>query len=402
MYTTRLVAKNPSKRTGRVKIQIEIEFKYTEKKERIYISTLESVLHKNWSAGKISKSENNAVEIKRRIDLKHEEVKETLFKLKNECGIVNAQILKQELYNSSMPTKDLVEYLNEFIKIKELTSKAKLVEKLVAIRNQLIEFTSIQNVYLTDINQKFVNELTHYWQYERKLQPNTISKNFKFLMQLFNYLKVEGVLTNDKYKRLSYPKGIATNAIALTKEEVKCLQEYEPKTQSLRRIKDLFLVLIYSGLRFSDGIRIHPSWLKGEMLLVRTQKTDDKLSIPLHPLLNDLLQKYAYNLQPLNISNQKFNKYVKVLCKEAGITEEVEIVKYEGKDKVYKVKIKHQLVGSHTGRRTFITNAIIAGVPLSVIQKITGHRRLTTLQTYVKISEEVGLGKMQLLSNHFN
>ncbi len=78
-----------------------------------------------------------------------------------------------------------------------------------------------------------------------------------------------------------------------------------------------------------------------------------------------------------------------------------EIVKYSGKQKHYLVKPKYELIGSHTGMRTFITNSILAGVPLSVIQKITGHKKLTTLQAYVSISEEVGAYKMQLLSNYF-
>ncbi|HAZ26810.1 MAG TPA: hypothetical protein DCY95_21435 [Algoriphagus sp.] len=98
--------------------------------------------------------------------------------------------------------------------------------------------------------------------------------------------------------------------------------------------------------------------------------------------------KYEYDLTPLKISNQKFNDYVKGLCKQAGITDQIEIVRYEKGVKKYLTFPKHQLIASHTGRRTFITNAILAGIPLPVIQKITGHRKLSTLQKYVEIADE--------------
>jgi integrase len=59
------------------------------------------------------------------------------------------------------------------------------------------------------------------------------------------------------------------------------------------------------------------------------------------------------------------------------------------------------MIASHTGRRTFIINAILAGIPLPVIQKITGHRKLTTLQKYVEIADENKKTELEKLSNFF-
>lgn len=115
---------------------------------------------------------------------------------------------------------------------------------------------------------------------------------------------MEEVIESDKFKRLSYPKTVETNGIVLTKEEVKMIIQYEPIKEKLKKVKDLFLVLIYNGLRFGDGIRISKSWVKDDSLIIRTQKTDDKISIPLHPILNELLRKYDYDLTPLRITNQ--------------------------------------------------------------------------------------------------
>jgi integrase len=150
-------------------------------------------------------------------------------------------------------------------------------------------------------------------------------------------------------------------------------------------VKDLFLILIYTGLRFSDAVRISKSWVKGEFLIVNTQKTGERISIPIHHKLKELLSVCGYDVTALKISNQKFNDYVKILCEKAGINDMVEVVRYQKGNKVYQSMSKFQLISSHTGRRTFITSSILAGIPLPIIQKITGHKKLATIQKYIKL-----------------
>lgn len=236
---------------------------------------------------------------------------------------------------------------------------------------------------------------------EEELQPNTISKNFKFLRQYLNFLKNEEILKSSKYQRLDYPGEVETNTIVLTKSEVVKLMEYLPKTASESKVRDLFLILIFTGLRFGDAIRINQNWVRGEFLYTNTQKKGVKVSIPLHPKLKEVLMKYNFDLAPLKISNQKFNDYVKVLCEAAEVKDAVEIVRHEKGVKKYLVFPKFKLIASHTGRRTFITNAILAGIPLPVIQKITGHKKLTTLQKYVEIADDSKKSELEKFTKYF-
>lgn len=156
MYNTRLVIKNPSKKTGRAKIHVEIEFKTANKKERIYIPTLESIQYKNWRAGKISKAENNSLEIKQRIDQKHEEVRQQLYELDKTYGYVNADLYRNELEARKEPEKDILAHLNDFLALKRLTAKPALVKKLITIRNHLKGFSNGRKLYLHQVNQQFV------------------------------------------------------------------------------------------------------------------------------------------------------------------------------------------------------------------------------------------------------
>ena len=111
--------------------------------------------------------------------------------------------------------------------------------------------------------------------------------------------------------------------------------------------------------------------------------------------------KYDFDLKPLVISNQKFNDYVKTLCEKAEINEMVEVVKYDKGRKVYESSPKYKLISSHTGRRTFITNSILAGIPLPVIQEISGHKKLATLQKYLKINKIDSYVQLSRLNDFF-
>lgn len=402
MYRTKFVLKNASVKSGIGKIAIEIYFSKDGKRERMYLPTGEEILEKYWVNGNISKSYPLKEQLLRRLEEKHQELKQCLYQWEKQNGYLNVDLVKAKLSEKPASEQDILSLFDEFMEVKKLTAKHKMVIKLNTIKNHLKIFLGKRKMYLVEYNQTFINKLANYWEQKVGLQPNTIHKNFRFILLFLNYLKKEGILDSDFYKNFQYPRTVETNTIVLTKVEVVKLIQYVPKTTSLSKVRDLFLILIFTGLRFGDAIRINKSWVRGEFLFINTQKTGEKVSIPLHPKLNELLEKYEFDLLALRISNQKFNNYVKDLCSEAGITDLIEIVRFEKGMKQYLTFPKHKLIASHTGRRTFITNAILAGIPLPVIQKITGHKKLSTLQRYVEIADENKKSELEKLTSFYS
>jgi integrase/recombinase XerD len=55
-------------------------------------------------------------------------------------------------------------------------------------------------------------------------------------------------------------------------------------------------------------------------------------------------------------------------------------------------------VSTHSFRRTALTQMSNAGIPLRVIQEISGHRNLEQLQRYLEVSDEQVLGAAAALS----
>lgn len=144
-----------------------------------------------------------------------------------------------------------------------------------------------------------------------------------------------------------------SQAVALSEDELDTLASFDFSHSSrLERTRDLFLVGCWTGLRFSDFTRIREENIKDGMITIQQQKTNEFVTIPLHPVFIRIWEKYNGNL-PGNISNQKFNDNLKDVCREAGLTEHVMKSITKGGKKQTTIYEKWQLVSSHTARRSF-------------------------------------------------
>jgi integrase len=101
--------------------------------------------------------------------------------------------------------------------------------------------------------------------------------------------------------------------------------------------------------------------------------------------------KWLFNLQTICkqiISNQKFNKYVKDVCKIAELNEIIEKgITKAGKRVIEKFK-KWELFSSHTARRSFATNLCLLGVSERTVREMTGHESAKAFNAYIRIKPE--------------
>jgi integrase len=77
---------------------------------------------------------------------------------------------------------------------------------------------------------------------------------------------------------------------------------------------------------------------------------------------------------------------LKTVVKAAGIDNKVTYVKTRGGKTTTVTEPKWNLVGSHTARRSFATNAYLSGVPTISIMKMTGHRTEASFMKYIKVT----------------
>lgn len=173
---------------------------------------------------------------------------------------------------------------------------------------------------------------------------------------------------------------------------------------ALEKARDLFCFCAFTSLRYSDMAALKPSDIEGDTIVVTTQKTNDRLEIPLNKYSREILAKYAglrdrRGLALPVISNQKMNDYIKTLCELCDFREPVNKVYYKAGQRVEETREKWELIGTHAARRTFICSALARGIAPQVVMKFTGHSDYKAMKPYIDIAQADAAAAMQLFND---
>lgn len=176
-----------------------------------------------------------------------------------------------------------------------------------------------------------------------------------------------------------------TPDIYLTEEELEAMAKVK-LSGGMLVARDWFFIEAYTGLRVSDAMRLGKQNLSATRITISNEKTDEKVVIPVHRVLQEIFKRNK-GVPPF-LAQQTCNEYIKEVAKLAGITTRVLYTITKGGRRVDTYFEKWQMVSHHTGRRSLITNLLRAGVSETVIMKLTGIKKSSTLQRYNKLSSE--------------
>ncbi len=256
------------------------------------------------------------------------------------------------------------------------------------IHHTILNFDSID----LEFYENFVDMLR-----KKNQSNNNIGKHIKTLKSLLNEATEKGINTNLKYKSHRFKAFTETaDAIYLNEAELQKLYKLDLSNYSkLEKVRDLFLIGCYSGLRFGDFNTIKPELIKDGFLHIEQHKTQGKIIIPLHRIVIEILEKYE-GILPKPISNQKFNDYLKELGKLAEINEPVYKSITKGGQRISTKYKKWELITSHSARRSFASNLYKSGFPAKSIMQITGHKTESSFMKYLKLSPDEHAKLLQL------
>jgi len=321
--------------------------------------------------------------------------------------------------------KDLFQFLDFLIKTSN--NKQSTLKSFKVVRKNLQDYQKTKKTVLTfeSIDIDFYNSFVDYLKKPTKsknksgvtvtkagLSQNTIGTRIKILKTFLSEANDRNIIVSTDYKKKSFKvlKEV-TNSIYLTESELMQMYRIETTPESLEilrkefnanklpeylaKVRDLFLIGCYTGLRFSDLSKLKKENISNDNTInVKTIKTNQNIVIPMHPIVRDIFEKYNYQL-PRAISNQKYNEYLKDVAKIAGINELITKDITKGGFKVSQTTEKYNMVTSHTARRSFATNAFLMDVPSISIMLITGHATESAFMKYIKMSAKDNAIKMQ-------
>jgi integrase len=319
-------------------------------------------------------------EVKRAIKaiLKDKEIKEPIIKQKKQ--------------------RTFMENFDEFIKDSEsgdrLSNGKKVqlntIKTYITTKNHLEGYVSTTKNELTfeGMDNNFFASFTKYLSNKKKLSNNSQGKAIKVIKTFMHDAFQRGLHANLKFVKALIVKDEETTLVALNEDELASIENVKGLSPSNEKCRDMFLIQIYTGLRYSDLANLKKANFNYDenIITIHTIKTQDILTIPMSGKLKTILAKYPIKL-PV-IANQKYNSHLKEICREAGINTPVQLVHYINDKRIEEIKPKYDLISSHTARRTFITLSLKRGVIPEMLQHISGHKSRKSFQRYVRVTSE--------------
>jgi integrase len=217
--------------------------------------------------------------------------------------------------------------------------------------------------------------------------PNYISRTITVIREIMALAKKSGLHKSEAYKDTDYKKpSESVEAIYLTMDELMAMYKAE-LPEWLVPVRDRFLISAFSGLRFSDSTKITLESVRNGLMYDKNIKTGQAVVVPVHEIIEEIFKKNPDGL-PSSVTNQRFNKDIKEVGRLSGIKTPWVHNYVKGGKTITETIEKYKLIVSHTGRRSFATNAILSGIPASAVKQITGHRTDSSFQRYLKATSE--------------
>lgn len=364
--------------------------------DRIKISTGLTVTTKSWSADNARVKKNNAgQELNARLDKIDSSAKE-IFNRARILGITDSKeifiFVKNGIIESglldrrSMDTSTILSAIDEFIKqLKQGTRPSKRKISTTVSHSYLQLFQTLKNILIEILPDKasfpylqskefattFNSYRTNHWNDISALKYIRLMRRFMLWCRdthLYNFVDFPHCLT--------MPDEHEPTLFALNDNELRSIENLDLSDRpSLGKVRDLFLLSCFTGLRYSDVSRLSKEHIGATEIRISAQKTGDYIRCPITPRLRKVLERYAPEYQFHRISSQRANEHLKIIAERAGICSTLEIVTYKNGRKTIEVRPKHELIAWHCSRRTFITLSLVKGVQPAAVQSVSGHKK---------------------------
>lgn len=238
---------------------------------------------------------------------------------------------------------------------------------------------------VTDINSVSISTIRSYIYHikdVRNLSNTSIHKKIAILKSFFNFLAEEEIVLKNPAIRIKTPKKEVSAPRLISKFEINKIigsVKFAPPRCRKNYIRDKLLLstLYYTGIRRSELLNLNWSDLNLEKstLTVRNGKGKKDRVIPLHPMVQKLLDEYLDQMLPLRTNALFVGESGRRLCKNSFYC-------------LIRMYFKLSGLGSkgytaHSFRHSFATHLIESGADIFKVQKLLGHSSLDSTKIYV-------------------
>lgn len=349
--------KHTASKTTKGTVQIEILFE----RKRKWISTGVRLYSDQWNDKTKVKNTVQSVDLNERLDAQMQNINEFINNL-----IKNKETFSFDKLEHFLKYSQQKESFIDFIKrrVSERTDLRKgTLNTHASLINSLEEFGRI--IYFSDIttaNIMYYDDFLH----KKYTKQTTIHGYHKRLKRYINESIKYELIKENPYNKLKFDRGKSEGIKYLTIEQINQIRSLEIASESIDKVRDLFIFQCFTGLSYADLFKFDFSTVierKNKFFIrdVRVKTQEEYFLMLLKPAM-EILRKYDFKLPA--ISNYQYNLRLKIVQELA--------------------KIKLSL-HSHMARHSFAVMALNMGVSIENLAKMMGHTDIKTTQIYAKV-----------------
>jgi integrase len=311
-------------------------------------------------------------------------------------------------HKSAGSTESLLEFLDYFIN--DCKTGVRLSPKRQIIKpSSLATYITSQSyikkfeqqasrqLFLTDLNQKDIDQISDFLIINCELAMNTHAKIMMDLLQIIKYAVHLKKMPSSRLIELKFDtRREETDSIYLTEAEIlEILAVRDFKDAVEEHVRDVFVIGCFTAMRFSDYSTLDVNSIRNNRLEFVQQKTGAKVTIPIHPTVRQILEKYNYSL-PEVPPNNEFNRIIKLVGERLPSLHVpfIKQITYKRERKQVKM-MKYEFLQTHTARRSFCSNEYLRGTDPMVIMAMSGHSSHKSFMRYIKVTNEQFADKLE-------
>ncbi len=316
--------------------------------------------------------------------------------------VIEKNDIRKLLYGEDEDGKNknlLKNHILKFLAVKKTENKlgnarSSTINTYEKICNRLLDFERYRkaSILTNKMDKDFIDELKEYLITIKEYNQNTVNKTIGFLKTLLFFAEDYGAVINKSILKEKAKTNQNQNLrpIYFTTAEIQRIQALDLSDRPfIDAARDWLLISCETGQRVSDFPKIANAPIEQfdsntRGISIIQEKTGNEVVLPITNIIDSILQKRMGNFPPIG-SSQKYNENIKQVCKLAGLTELVYSSKVDPTTnrKVIGNYPKFEVISSHTGRRIFATNNILAGFDQDMVMTLTGHKTVKEFCKYL-------------------
>jgi hypothetical protein len=258
------------------------------------------------------------------------------------------------------------------------------------------------------IDRNFLEQYIRFFRIKYSHSNNTISKNLDVLKWFLNWATTMGynkslLYREFQFKWISKPR-VSQSDLVLDWEELMRIWRFEPLKPELTEVRDIFCFMCFSGLKLSRIYQLKSSNVYPGYISLQGHGKFQSFNLPLNERAYGIISQYIDREGPNGncfpyYSHPDFNRHLKQLGKNAGISRFVNVSSYSGTEKGSRQVPKYEVLSSKVAINTFLFNGLKLGISAEVLSFLTERKTFASVDRIRPVLENAAYDDIRKFDN---